>query len=120
MEFNYLKQDGKYFDPLKSMSKEVIYMAMNLVPYEPVSLISELNTLMENVVQRSMSLDETKVATSQWLPTVDIKEEVDHFLLTADLPGVDPNDIDVSMENNVLIIQGKRNTTQTKDTGTYF
>ena len=40
--------------------------------------------------------DESSVVTSQWVPRVDIKEEADRFLLYADIPGVDPQDIEVS------------------------
>ena len=39
---------------------------------------------------------------------MDIKEETERFLIHADIPGVDPKDIEVHMENGVLTIQGRR------------
>ena len=39
--------------------------------------------------------DESSVVTSQWAPPVDILEEPDRFVLYADIPGVDPQDIEV-------------------------
>ena len=46
--------------------------------------------------------------TSHWRPAVDIKEEADRFVIMADLPGVDPGDIEITMENGVLSIKGER------------
>ena len=53
--------------------------------------------------------DLSNVETSQWSPRVDIKEEPHQFIITADLPGVEPKEIEISMENNVLSIKGVRN-----------
>lgn len=45
---------------------------------------------------------------SDWLPAVDIREEEEQFVLHADVPGVDPEAIEVTMENGVLTIRGER------------
>lgn len=52
--------------------------------------------------------DESSVVTSQWMPLVDIKEEPERFLLYADIPGVDPQDIEVQMDKGLLTIKGER------------
>ena len=39
---------------------------------------------------------------------MDIKEEENRFLIQADVPGVDPKDIEITMENGVLTIRGER------------
>ena len=52
--------------------------------------------------------DDSSVVTSQWMPLVDIKEEADRFVLLADIPGVDPQDIDVQMDKGLLTIKGER------------
>lgn len=44
----------------------------------------------------------------QWLPPVDIREEADRFVISADLPGVDPQEIEVQMDKGVLSIKGER------------
>lgn len=43
-----------------------------------------------------------------WAPSVDIKENRKQFAVTVDVPGVDPKDIEVSMENGCLSIKGER------------
>jgi len=47
-------------------------------------------------------------ATSQWLPRVDIREEAARFVIFADLPGMDPKDIEISMDKGILSIKGER------------
>lgn len=54
------------------------------------------------------STDESAVVTSEWVPRVDIKEEADRFLILADLPGIDPEDVEVLMDKGILSIKGER------------
>jgi len=60
---------------------------------------------------RFLSTDEADVASpsaGQWAPRVDIKEEDARFVILADIPGIDPATIEVSMDKNVLSIKGER------------
>jgi HSP20 family protein len=41
-------------------------------------------------------------------PSVDIEEKKDKFILRADLPGLDKKDVDVKVQDNVLLLSGKR------------
>lgn len=52
--------------------------------------------------------DQSSVVTSQWAPRADVKEEAQRFVIECDIPGVDPKDIEVSMEKGVLSIKGER------------
>ena len=52
--------------------------------------------------------DEANVATASWVPSVDITENDDAFTILADIPGVDPNEIEISMDKGVLSIKGER------------
>jgi HSP20 family protein len=61
----------------------------------------------------------SNVATSDWVPVVDIKEEKDRFVLHADLPGVKREDIDITMEDGVLSIRGERRLEEVQDEGEY-
>ena len=60
--------------------------------------------------------DDSSVVTSQWVPRVDVKEEKDRFVLYADLPGIDPDDIEVSMDKGMLTIKGERSSESTQET----
>lgn len=82
---------------------------MSLVSYEPWSLVNRLHRDLDQLMSRRLPTDsESYSAVADWVPAVDISEEADRFLLTADVPGVDPADIEVSMENGVLTLSGKR------------
>lgn len=59
--------------------------------------------------------DASSVVTSQWVPRVDIKEEAERFVIFADLPGVDPEGIEVQMDKGILSIKGERSTGASED-----
>ncbi len=46
--------------------------------------------------------------TSDWIPAVDVFEKTDRFIVRADIPGVNPTDIDVNMEAGILTVSGDR------------
>ena len=46
--------------------------------------------------------------TYGWVPSVNVEEREDEILLTAELPGMAEDDVDVELENNVLTISGKK------------
>ncbi len=82
---------------------------MTLVRYEPWNLLSQFSRDMDRFYDPSGEGDETSsIATSDWIPAVDIKETDATFEINADIPGVDPEDIDVHMENGILSIKGER------------
>ncbi|MBX3725210.1 MAG: Hsp20/alpha crystallin family protein [Xanthomonadales bacterium] len=60
--------------------------------------------------------DQSDVVTSQWAPRVDIKEETGRFVILADIPGVDPKDIEISMEKGILSIRGERGSEKVEET----
>ena len=82
---------------------------MTLVKYEPWSMLNQLRREMDNMFQTSAHGEENSaIATSDWVPAVDIKETESAFEIHADIPGVDPDDIEVHMENGMLTIKGER------------
>ncbi len=42
------------------------------------------------------------------LPPIDLAEQDDHFVLRADLPGLDENDVNIEIQDNTLTISGER------------
>jgi len=82
---------------------------MALVRYEPWSMLNQLRREMDRMFEPGVEGEENSaIATSDWIPAVDIKETKDAFELHVDVPGVDPKDIDVHMENGILTIKGER------------
>ncbi len=91
---------------MDNIDKEVRKMTM--IPYEPWKLMSQLRDELSRFPVFGSEIGRGAVATSDWSPAVDIAEEKDAYIIHADLPGVKPEDIDVSMENGVLTIRGER------------
>jgi HSP20 family protein len=51
---------------------------------------------------------ETELSTRSWAPPVDIYETEEAIVLKAELPGVDPKDVEVRVEDNTLYLKGER------------
>ena len=89
-----------------------------LTRYEPWSamrqLQNEVSRMFDNVVAGAE--DGSNVVTSRWTPAVDIREDAERFVIDADVPGVEPGDIELTMENGVLTIKGERKL-ETEDEG---
>ena len=80
---------------------------MTLVRYDPWKTLNELHREMDRWFNRSSWSDEVGV-TADWTPAVDIMEDDGAYTLFADLPGIDPKDIEIDMEIGVLTIRGER------------
>lgn len=52
--------------------------------------------------------EDSGVLGGDWTPAIDIKEEADRYVLHADIPGVEPEKIELSMEDGMLTIKGEK------------
>jgi len=73
---------------------------------DPWDTIREFRGEMDRIFNRDM--DAYTETASDWVPSVDIKEGKDAYEVMADVPGVNPKDIDVSLEEGVLTVKGER------------
>lgn len=80
---------------------------MNVIRYAPWSLRRDLLNEFSKYVEGA-SADASSGATADWAPAVDIEEYADKFVLHADVPGVDPATIELTLENGVLSLSGSR------------
>jgi HSP20 family protein len=88
---------------------------MNLTPWRrrtgTLDVFRDVNREMEDVFRRffrepfwGMELGETPA----WTPRVDVESTNGEVTVKADLPGVDPKDIEVSLVGDVLVVKGHR------------
>lgn len=68
------------------------------------ALQDQINRLFSDVFEGPSG--ESSLTT--WAPAVDIFETEHELVVKADLPDVDPKDLDIRVENNVLTIRGER------------
>ena len=81
---------------------------MTIARFEPWSFVDLLHRDLDRLVQNRGMAGNDNNPVADWVPAVDIVEEKDRFVLRADVPGVRPEDIDVSMDNGVLSLSGER------------
>lgn len=85
-------------------------MIMNIVKYDPFrelrGLQDEMTRLFAGVAPASFNRDE--FARGTWSPNVDIYEDKDRLIVEAELPGMNREDFEISVENNVLTLKGER------------
>ncbi|MCO6510662.1 MAG: Hsp20/alpha crystallin family protein [Aridibacter famidurans] len=83
---------------------------MSIIKYDPFrelrSLQDEMNRLFMTNVPRSVAQED--LASGGWSPSVDIYESENEIILEAELPGMKRDDFEVSIENNVITLKGKR------------
>jgi HSP20 family protein len=85
---------------------------MTVVRYEPWGLLNRLHRELDQTF-------ETAAREASWTPSVDIHEEAQRFVVSADLPGVKPADIEVTAEKGVLTLRGERQVEQRGVEGHY-
>ena len=86
---------------------------MNIAIREPWGLLNRLSRDLDGFLAAPAG------NTVAFIPPVDVREEKDAFVLTADLPGVTPEDIEITAEKGVLSLRGARNIAQQNDEGHY-
>src|SRR5215467_4455033 len=103
---------GAHFRDIRAAAPDPISeRSMAVTRYYPFTQPNRLQDEIKQVFDRFFGDEETdqsNVVTSQWTPRVDIKEEDKRFVILADIPGVDPKDIEVTMEKGILSIKGER------------
>jgi HSP20 family protein len=57
---------------------------------------------------------------SAFMPTFEVKETTESFVVRADLPGVKDADLDISIHNGVLSVSGARQAEERKDGESYY
>jgi len=90
---------------------------MALVRYQPSSLLQQFN----NEINRMFLRDGTDFPTltgGQWAPAVDVRETEDAYYIEAEVPGINPEDIEVTLDKGVLKLSGERQESNTENDGT--
>ena len=89
---------------------------MTTVRWEPLrelsTLQSEMNRLFSSVFDAPQ---QSATGGRRWIPSMDLIETKDDYVLRADLPGVSQEDVRIEMENDVLTISGERKAEHTEN-----
>ena len=81
------------------------------------SLRREMDRLFDSFLPQRAGDDEASSAV--WAPRADLMETDDAYIVSIDVPGVDPETIDVTFEDGTLKISGERETTREDEKGQF-
>ena len=75
-------------------------------PTEPWQSLRRLTNVLDEAF--STYPEEGRTVTASWYPACDVFEDKDAIKIVAEVPGVTPEDVKISLENNVLTIRGEK------------
>ena len=82
---------------------------MNLVRFDPFSVMRDFDRLFEGASRPA----------GRWMPRVDVLDQDNELLIRTEVPGVDPESIDVTVEGGSLTVKGGRSFTAEENKDNY-
>jgi len=83
---------------------------MAIVRWEPFRDLLSSQKEFDRLFRETFSpfFRESELSTRTWAPPVDIYEDENKLVLKADLPGVEPKDVEIKVEDGMLYLNGER------------
>jgi HSP20 family protein len=82
---------------------------MTLTHYRPWNQLSRIHN------DLSRFFDDGENLSENWRPAVDVQEDENSYLIKADVPGVEPKDIEIDIDKGVLTIKGHRESSKREE-----
>jgi len=84
---------------------------VNLVKWDPFRELEDVSNRLNRVFGRSLARSDTgqeMLAMADWTPSADISETNKAYLIKAEIPGINKEDVKVTLQDGMLTIQGER------------
>ena len=82
---------------------------MSRRPQDSMTSLRRLNSILDDAFSSwPFQSQENGALTSSWIPACDVFEDKDAVKIVAEVPGVRPEDVKISLENNLLSIRGEK------------
>jgi len=92
---------------------------MTIIRWEPLRELSTLQSEMNRLFNTAFDAPQGNSGGQRWMPSMDLVETAEGYVLRADLPGVKQDDVKLEVEDNVLTIAGERRAEHTESTEGY-
>lgn len=84
---------------------------MAIIRWQPWKEVDSFKQEMDNMFNNFLGrYSDRDWGSGAWQPSVDLVENDDNFLMTAELPGMKKEDITLNLVNNVLTLKGEKKT----------
>ena len=81
---------------------------MNIIRWDPFPELSDMQARMGRLLEGRKTEENGRHALANWAPAVDIQETDKEYVIKADLPDVNKEDVKVQFEDGVLTVEGER------------
>jgi HSP20 family protein len=81
---------------------------MAITRWDPFRDLMSIQNEMNRLFGRTYGGDVGESSRGAWTPALDVHETQDKFVITMELPGVSPDDVDISVEDSTLVVRGER------------
>ena len=82
---------------------------MNITRFDPFREMEEIFNRYRQPSSRDLASREYEgILSGNWVPAVDISETKDAYIIKGELPGVEKEDVDISIDDNLLCIRGEK------------
>jgi HSP20 family protein len=96
-------------------------MAYELTPWRPFRELSTLREEMDKLWNRFFEAPGIEPFKGEWVPSLDVSETKDNVVVKAEVPGMDPKEIDISYADGILTVKGeKKQEKEEKDENYYM
>lgn len=95
------------------MEASTMLFETSLTPLPVFGLRREMNRLFDDVLTRT-------TPTASWAPPVDVREDNQEIALSIELPGVKPEDVEVTSDNGMLTVRGHKSAERKEADGTEY
>lgn len=109
----------KWITPWRTKKKE------NGTELAPTRALTQFRTEVDRLFERFFRdpwalLDEPLPALGTWVPSLDIADSEKEIVVRAEVPGVDPKDLNITVSGNVLTIAGEKKHSREEQSENYY
>jgi len=88
---------------------------MAIVRWDPIKDLISIQERVNKIFEDTFEDKNTSINKGEWTPAVDIYETQDELVIVAELPGMNEDDIDLQISDNVLTLKGVKKLSVDKD-----
>lgn len=92
----------------RSHSRDLFGLGFPDFLLDPYSAFRGIYDEMNRMMTRSRGRAASSGFPSTWIPTIEIEQRDDKYVVSAELPGISEADVHVEVDNDVLVLQGQR------------